>query len=545
VADFGLANAAGLERLTTTGQMVGTPSHMAPEQVDGAQPAPTMDVWALGVVLYEALTGELPFEADSLPELIGCILEGTPRPPSVEVPAPLLEVSLCALRVDPGQRFPHGDALADAIEAALHGRRPGRRLRLPPWQRVVPAFAVIALVLVALLHEPAPAPAPAALPPARPAPLPPPPPKPEAPAVAPLPLTLRERVLAAVPPPRVGDSMHVSEMRRLAVEDLDLSAICKLGMLYLQSVPTYTKAGLRLLEIAADEGHPRAQGHLGGMLLHGKRGLQPDPARGVELIRAGVAGDDYQSMLSLARLHLDGTHVPLDRARAIALYEAVGDRSSSSLVGLGSLYERGYGEPPDLARAAKLYRRAASNGRGAGYSAIASLLHQHGIDSRPELKSWLLRGVLDWNASCSTTLARSLMGQDWLKKDKRRAPWIDWWGAPSGKRNLRDELRLTLDGAPYTRCEPQTQRTARFRMRGDMARLWLIWHPAGRVEPPTDLLNDADQKAKIERTREGQAIVATEATFTSSLAQGEGFRIFVAEDRDGRLSNLAFLEVVR
>ena len=65
VADFGLALALGMKRLTKSGSFVGTPTHMAPEQFEGkdGELSPATDVWALGVILYEALTGKLPFPA--------------------------------------------------------------------------------------------------------------------------------------------------------------------------------------------------------------------------------------------------------------------------------------------------------------------------------------------------------------------------------------------------------------------------------------------------------------------------------------------------
>ena len=63
--DFGLARMAGTEHLTNDGYMVGTPAYMSPEQVLGSEIDGRADLYAMGVVLYRLLTGQLPFKADS------------------------------------------------------------------------------------------------------------------------------------------------------------------------------------------------------------------------------------------------------------------------------------------------------------------------------------------------------------------------------------------------------------------------------------------------------------------------------------------------
>ena len=70
VADFGLARHADDERLTLTGAMVGTPVYMAPELLNGEQPSVATEVWALGVMLYEAICGTPPFPSGTYVELI-------------------------------------------------------------------------------------------------------------------------------------------------------------------------------------------------------------------------------------------------------------------------------------------------------------------------------------------------------------------------------------------------------------------------------------------------------------------------------------------
>src|SRR5262245_1746452 len=122
VMDFGLAQrieAKRDERLTQIGAVVGTPAYMAPEQIDGSgKLGPAVDVYSLGVILYEALTGKLPHTAPSLPKLLVKIETETPAAPRSlrpELDSRLDAICLTALARRPDQRFA---AMAE-FEAAL------------------------------------------------------------------------------------------------------------------------------------------------------------------------------------------------------------------------------------------------------------------------------------------------------------------------------------------------------------------------------------------------------------------------------------------
>jgi len=122
VMDFGLARRYGPldPRLTALGALVGTPAYMSPEQIKGGpdEEGPTQDVFSLGVMLYEMLTGKLPFQGDMQQILIG-VLTTEPVPPSRHRPGldPRLErVCMTALAKDPRARFISMEAFAEALE---------------------------------------------------------------------------------------------------------------------------------------------------------------------------------------------------------------------------------------------------------------------------------------------------------------------------------------------------------------------------------------------------------------------------------------------
>lgn len=126
--DMGLAMPveAREKRLTATGSIIGTPAYLSPEQAQGKKLDPRTDLYSLGIVLYEMLTGQLPFDADDISSILIQQVNKAATPPSqlVEgVPDNLERVILRALEKQPDSRFPTAAAMADALAGYWDGER--------------------------------------------------------------------------------------------------------------------------------------------------------------------------------------------------------------------------------------------------------------------------------------------------------------------------------------------------------------------------------------------------------------------------------------
>ena len=145
VLDFGLAQIQEAETLTAQGDVPGTLAYIAPERLAGAETTEAADVWAVGVMLWEALAGRHPFWRSSLLDTARAIESGAPALESLrpDLPRPLLSAVGRALDLDPGRR-PGAAALAGALRLAGRKRRRrqggGRTLTVPAIvPRLVPA----------------------------------------------------------------------------------------------------------------------------------------------------------------------------------------------------------------------------------------------------------------------------------------------------------------------------------------------------------------------------------------------------------------------
>jgi Tol biopolymer transport system component/predicted Ser/Thr protein kinase len=173
IVDFGLAKLAGQVRLTTTGKTMGTVSYMSPEQARGEETGPETDIWALGVVLYEMVTGELPFKGDYDVAVVYSVMNEDPPAMSgirPGVPEELENIVKKALAKNRAERYKDANELLSdlsALKQALdfetftgtHEWRFQRKNRKPMIASAAAAAVAIAAVVwwIASHREPPPA----------------------------------------------------------------------------------------------------------------------------------------------------------------------------------------------------------------------------------------------------------------------------------------------------------------------------------------------------------------------------------------------------
>jgi WD40 repeat protein len=162
IADFGIAKqieakqTGSYRQLTRDGSVMGTPEYMAPEQFSEVKATPAIDIYALGVILYELLTGRVPFQGATFPDTMMLTMHQDPVPPRYlrpEVPRDLEVICLKCLEKTPSRRYESAEALADDLARWAEGRpilaRPvgtaGRTLR---WARRNPAVAALSLLVI-------------------------------------------------------------------------------------------------------------------------------------------------------------------------------------------------------------------------------------------------------------------------------------------------------------------------------------------------------------------------------------------------------------
>jgi len=169
VTDFGISRALDVHKgVTQTGTVLGTSNYIAPEQASGEKATAQSDVYSLGVVLFELLTGRRPFSGDNFVAV--AMKHINERPPSVtdlrrDVPPRVAAAVACALEKDPGDRFASMEAFAAELEACLHELRAGDTdstatvIRPPaprakgraPRRRISPTPLIVALLALAAL----------------------------------------------------------------------------------------------------------------------------------------------------------------------------------------------------------------------------------------------------------------------------------------------------------------------------------------------------------------------------------------------------------
>lgn len=144
VVDFGIARAAGSEAVTRSGLVLGSAPYLSPEQARGEPGEPRSDLYGLGCVLYEMLTGRPPFAGETSLATLYLHVHASPLPPGAvaEVPAGVETVVLRCLEKDPGRRFESAAAVEEALERGATEPLPAAdRATVPPATAPLPAVA--------------------------------------------------------------------------------------------------------------------------------------------------------------------------------------------------------------------------------------------------------------------------------------------------------------------------------------------------------------------------------------------------------------------
>jgi eukaryotic-like serine/threonine-protein kinase len=142
ISDFGLSKSFGSDvtGMTRSGEMLGTPRYMAPEQVQGGRIDNRADLYALGLILYEMVTGDIPFQAESTVQLIYKHVHEQPRDPrelNPEIPEWLARVIMKCLEKDPAARYANASEILEAINTAT-APPPSKARKRPKTQVGVP-----------------------------------------------------------------------------------------------------------------------------------------------------------------------------------------------------------------------------------------------------------------------------------------------------------------------------------------------------------------------------------------------------------------------
>src|SRR6266446_3751066 len=155
VMDFGIARSAYLPGMTQTGALIGTPEYMSPEQARGEKLTERSDLFSLGVIFYELLTGQSPYPADAPLGTLWKRLQEKPKPPvdvDSTIPKPLNDIVMKALEVEPEDRWARAREMAQQLEIWLGPSADSSTIFLPA-PRIAAylkwASAALAILLVA------------------------------------------------------------------------------------------------------------------------------------------------------------------------------------------------------------------------------------------------------------------------------------------------------------------------------------------------------------------------------------------------------------
>ncbi|MBI4860318.1 MAG: SEL1-like repeat protein [Candidatus Riflebacteria bacterium] len=379
IADLGIAKAYGeSQSLTRTGTLLGTPRYMSPEALRGEAAGVAADIYAMGLILYEMLSGRHPFPASNLQALIHMHLTADPEPVqrhALAVSDGLAHIVHRALAKRGDDRPVSAEAFAVALRKATSVRAappapaPVRNVAPGPGRRFLPVGTIGGLLVVVLLvwlglsrREPSRRPA------AR-SPVPSSALSPDSPGAG---------SGAALPRERRSAPFVEALLRR--AENGDTGAQYRLGSIHESGegvVRNYLEA-VRWLRQAADRGHAEAQCHLGWMYETG-RGVAKDVTEAHRWYRKAAEGGEVTALCNLGVMYRDGLGVARDDAEAVRWFRKAAERGQArAQCDLGWMCETGRGIEKDVTEAHRWYRKAAEGGNATAFRNLA-VMYRDGL----------------------------------------------------------------------------------------------------------------------------------------------------------------------
>ena len=464
LTDFGIARAMSSgTRMTATGMNIGSPHYMSPEQARGRAVDGRSDLYSLGVVLYEMLTGRVPFDAaDTLAVAYSHVNDPVPvLPGHLAGWQPLLDRLLAK---SPEDRYGSARELADVLGSGALPQASETRAdavsempSAPPGTRVMPKAGEVGRTAVAKEFVP------------------------RAAEAGPLRRVLLAVVAGAVLALAVvgllysmsrenydrlssggsggtsGERMASSSNTSPSAPDSPLESLIQraeqghanaqhsLGARYRdgQGVPQDYAEAVRWYRLAAEQGHANAQNSLGYRYQHGQ-GVPQDYAEAVRWYRLAAEQGHANAQASLGGRYRDGQGVPQDYAEAVRWYRLAAEQGHANAQNsLGYRYQHGQGVDQDYAEAVRWYRLAAEQGHANAQASLGGRYRDgQGVpQDYAEAVRWYRLAAEQGDASAQNSLGRRYEEGQGVARDLLEA--IRWYTMAAEQGN--EDARKALD----------------------------------------------------------------------------------------------------
>ena len=364
LVDFGIAkvltNERATQRLTQTGEIFGSPLYMSPEQCLGNQQDARSDIYAMGCVMYEVLTGQPPLAGDNPIATILKHVNDAPVPLASKVAPNTISASLQAiimrcLEKQPSDRYQTAQELLNDINKVSNGGTV--KFYKPRRRRTAPAPMALAALSIALCcvfvvgwtvaHQRGQTQI-----------------KDASPAAT---TQTAEELMTMAEMYQHSDHEDLPKAEKYLKQAVNLGsseACVRLGNLYawnfFYKVPNKYEKAVESFRQAAAKGNPQGFERLGNMYEEGE-GVQQDYHKALQCYQSAAAKGDVSALRDLGNLYENGFGVPQDFQKAADFYrKGVAAKDFQSEAKLANLYQYGLGVPQDYAKAFQHYKEAAN-----------------------------------------------------------------------------------------------------------------------------------------------------------------------------------------